>query len=1131
MRTRYPANRRHAPGVSIDEVQMLAPAPPPQLRLIGEGACLPGDGRTLALECKDALVLAYFAIEGPSSRAALASMLWSDVEPERARANLRQRLFRLRKVVGFDLLEGHVVARLRADVRTDLDGPEAGTGELLTGVGEIDAGGLADWLDTTRARRRAAHCERLAGEAARLENAGSLAAALHVAQQLVDANPTSEHGHRRLMRLHYLRADRSAALVAYRHCAATLARELGAQPSDETRQLKLQIEKSTALALRVVPTPVWLLRPPRLIGRALELAQLVTALASGSHVLVLGDAGMGKSRLLEEYLLLQSVVAVQGRPGDEHSPYIVLARLLRALFAIGVQPNEAARAELARIVPECGQASTSKFDRGSFESAVEEMLASARATLAAVVVDDLHFADFASVELLARVGIGQGVPRLVFGARPGECEAVLALLDSTLVEARCLVRITLAALPLSAIEELLMSLELPPSPDTASAPLAVAIARHTGGNPQFILETLKALRGVDKRDLGANEHLPLPRSVGLLIERRLRQLSAPAIRLARVAAIAGSDFSAALAAAVLECGPVDLTDAWSELEAAAVLCDHRFAHDLVYETTLAGLPAAIARDMHGAVAQVLARTGGEVARIAEHWLSAGATDKALPLLLASARQAMEALCNHEAAQRFEKAIAIQAQAGDVGSEFDSLLDLFDCLQDLDRRAQVDAVLVRLFELAATPALQARALEARGRALLARLELDPALAAGTAALELATAANDPGTTFDTRLLITQTLAKLGRVEEAEAMLSAARAFAEGAASVHQRVYFYESAAFMMIAAERFEESHALWRKLEASAVEMKALRTVATSLNYQTLCEGNAGNFQQAAITAERWRDYVIDNGLFGEARQYLDLNLAYIYQNLGRYGDALAAIQRADALKVDHLGGLHVRYASAYALLGQFARVRQHLDAITANVPMTPGMRLTDMLLRLRLARVAGTRLPVGHGVDEVLQQAERVALASERAAPRVRWLLVRAEFLEANEAAQAARDAASLALAKGMHGDRICAEVLLARALLRLGDPPAALPRARIALALAASYQPEFLYFAEIGQVAHEVLTLNGENGGAILRSTVDWIQHTTAHHVPAEFRDSFMHRNPVNRDLLAAASRLGVRDALSQR
>ena len=929
------------------------------------------------------------------------------------------------------------------------------------------------------------------------------------------------------MRLHYLRGDRAAALAAFADCAAALQRELGAAPSHETLQLKTQIERSaaTALAIRAAPTPLWLLRPPRLVGRAAPIAALRAAVAARSHALVLGDAGMGKSRLLDEFVQQQAGVAIQARPGDAHTPFAVLARLLRALFALGIEPAPEMRAELARVVPECGRPTAAKFDRASFEGAVEDTLARAGATLVVAAVDDLHFADIASVELLARIGTVAAAPRLVLAARAKECEAALALLSAAFGDGPQLVQVELAPLPQEAIEELMVSLELP---NVAPVPLAAAIARHTGGNPQFILETLKALLAEGSAGASHDGHLPLPRSVGLLIERRLKQLSAPAIRLARVAAVAAADFSPALAAAVLACGPLDLADAWSELEAAGVLRDRGFAHDLVYESVLAGVPRAIAGEMHGAVARVLQTGGADAARVAEHWLGAGAADKALPLLLEAAFAAKEAMCYHEAAERFDKAIAVQASAEDRGAEFETLLALFDCLLDLDRQARIDDVLARLDALAGSAAMQARALEARARALLVRLQLDAALAAGSAALELATAAKEADATFDARLVMTQILAKLDRLEEAEALLVAARDFAEGAASAQQRVYFFEAAAFLVTQNERFEEGRLLWQKLEASAAEMKSPRTVATALNYQTLCEGNVGSFLQAAATAERWRAYVIDNGLFGEARQFLDLNLAYVYQNLGRYSDALAAIERAEALKVAHVGGLHVRYASAYAVLGQFARVRQHLDAIAAATPMTPGLRLTAMILRLRLAAVAGVRAPPGQGVDAVLAQAERVAADSAKAAPRVRWLLARAEFLAPAEAVAAAREAGALAQAKGLHGSRISAEVLLARALMCEGDAQAALPRVRIALGLAASYQPDVVYQAEIGQIAHQVLSANGENGAAVLRDTVDWIQHTTASRVPAEFRDSFMHRNPVNRDLLAAASRLGAGERL---
>lgn len=92
---------------------MTAPVTAPQLRLIGKAVCLHGAGQVLALEHKDALMLAYLALEGPTPRQALAALLWPEVDAARARANLRQRLFRLRRSLGFDLLQGSVVASVR----------------------------------------------------------------------------------------------------------------------------------------------------------------------------------------------------------------------------------------------------------------------------------------------------------------------------------------------------------------------------------------------------------------------------------------------------------------------------------------------------------------------------------------------------------------------------------------------------------------------------------------------------------------------------------------------------------------------------------------------------------------------------------------------------------------------------------------------------------------------------------------------------------------------------------------------------------------------------------------------------------------------------------------------------------
>ena len=187
--------------------------------------------------------------------------------------------------------------------------------------------------------------------------------------------------------------------------------------------------------------------------------------------------------------------------------------------------------------------------------------------------------------------------------------------------------------------------------------LAPLLARHTGGNPMYALETIKHLIAGGGVALDASA-LPRPASVGQLIERRLRQLAPQALQLARVAAVAGVDFSIELAESVLDTRALALADAWRELEAAQVLRGNAFAHDLVHEATLAGVPAPIAAHTHAAVAAWLEAHGGEPARVAAHWLDASQPRRALAALHAAADAAKRAM------RRKEEAAFLDARRAD-----------------------------------------------------------------------------------------------------------------------------------------------------------------------------------------------------------------------------------------------------------------------------------------------------------------------------------------------------------------------------------------------------------------------------------------------------------------------------------
>src|SRR5688500_3865930 len=94
---------------------------PMQLQLADSPTLVGADGRGVALAARDAALLAWLALEGPTSRLRLATLLWPDKDADAARNVLRQRLFRLRKTLGVDLVQGSATLELLDGVCHDLE--------------------------------------------------------------------------------------------------------------------------------------------------------------------------------------------------------------------------------------------------------------------------------------------------------------------------------------------------------------------------------------------------------------------------------------------------------------------------------------------------------------------------------------------------------------------------------------------------------------------------------------------------------------------------------------------------------------------------------------------------------------------------------------------------------------------------------------------------------------------------------------------------------------------------------------------------------------------------------------------------------------------------------------------------
>ena len=719
----------------------------PQIRLLGDPALLTADGKLRALERRAAGLLALVALEPGVTRARAATLLWPDSDDPRQA--LRQQIARFRKTCGAALVEGedalYITDGILVDARDDTGEAEYATStdaaaKLLGNLEFDDSADFARWLDAQRQQRRGHGAARLA----QAEADGDLDTAARLAEQLVQADVDSETLHRTLMRLHYLRGDIAQAQRAYARLVRHLKKRFDAAPSAETEQLARALRTARAPARPApvaAPVPVTVLRPPRMIGRQRELAALLTAQARHRVALLLGEPGLGKSRLLAELMADRPRCAqAAGRPGDAGVPYATLVRLLRAVLAARPDVTAAGaerRSALARLLPELAPALPLPTDgqRVLLYGAVEGALASAG--LDAIVIDDLHFADDASCEMLQALIDADALAdlRWTLAQRPGEGPTAAVRLRDALDEAGQLDVVRLAPLDVDEMAELIDSLGLP---ELDGAALAPGLVQHTGGNPLYALETLKHVLAVGQPRDGALtlRKLPLPDNVGALIERRLRQLPERALSLARVAAVAGVDFNIELAEDVIGVRAVELTSAWAELEAAQVLREQAFAHDLVHDAVLRSIPAPIARHLHGAVAALLERGGGVAARVAAHWLAAGRDTEAAAALERAAVQALAAGREAESGRFLREAAAACERLGEADRAFDLLFRAADAVSLAVPIEVFEPLANELLARARSDAQQAAALLARVHVLLTREQYDAARAPAEQALAAA-----------------------------------------------------------------------------------------------------------------------------------------------------------------------------------------------------------------------------------------------------------------------------------------------------------------------------------------------------------------------------------------------------------
>ena len=678
------------------------------------------DGAPLVVDTRKALaILALLAVEGrPFARDELAAMLWPEADDESARGALRRTLSVLRASLGdrWVRVDRSAVTLDRGAARIDLLELEAAAasgdldhlhaaasvarGPFLAGFSLRDSPDFDDWRATRAVaieRTVAEVLERLADAS---EAIGELTAAIAAASRLVDLDPMDEPARRRLMALLARTGDRAAAIRQYRAGVAVLERELGVAPLAETTELYEAIRDARApsfvrVEAQVAPSAVPATARARLplVGRDEALGVLraahVAAAVDGRLAVLIGEAGIGKSRLAESLgtavtvaggrVLAARAFAAEG--SIAYGPVVDLLRAGGTLLDAGARVGALTartRREIERLVVlptvvggDLGiSASDSRTD--DQPAARARLLDAVATTLAALlagpvpgllVVEDVQWADDASREAilyLARRLAGRPL-LLLLSWRPEDLDDQGEAFVASVEGLRDVTTVSLRRLEPADVERLATAaagLGLPPYE-------VADLIEESEGLPLIVVEALAA--GPAATAGGQ------PRGVRALMRERLGSVSETAGQVLAAAAVIGRSFDLNTVRGASGRSEDETITALEELVRRGIVREMRegehqsafdFGHARLRDAAYVATSLARRRLLHRRVAEVLRALPdgrddpGRLAQIAGHERAAGRDPEAAEAFREAGIRARAVYANREALDHFVTALAL-----------------------------------------------------------------------------------------------------------------------------------------------------------------------------------------------------------------------------------------------------------------------------------------------------------------------------------------------------------------------------------------------------------------------------------------------------------------------------------------
>ncbi|WP_285646601.1 BTAD domain-containing putative transcriptional regulator [Lentzea sp. NBRC 102530] len=473
---------------------------------------------------------------------------------------------------------------------------------------------------------------RLAAQQKRAElmlDAGLAEQAVPDLDKLVREHPAREDIRALFMTALYQLDRRDEALATFAQARSHLVEELGIEPGAGLTSLYERIRSDDGLPPPRQSTEVTVARP-MLVGRATETRPVLDAMerlrgGRGGCVWLDGEPGIGKTALLTSATDVAGI-RVLSATGDELGHRFAFRLILRCLgvSATATDPRCVAVArdlDALHNVPSPGSASDAELvavDR--LVDLVDQLCADQPLAL---VIDDVHWADEASVLVLHRL------VRLT-GQRP-----LLLLCASRLVHGERLCIRLRRAFTAAGGDHITLG---PLSPDDA-AELASGIAGTegmglgraitlAGGNPYYLEEVVRCLlddptwAGVPGEKIARDTPVRLPQSLTSSLTRHLDTLSPGTVEVLRHASLLGAEFSIKEAALVMSRPMSTLMEAIEEACAVGLLTSAgvnlAFRHPIIQLCLRESTPSSVREAMHHDAATVLLRMGAPPHKIASH---------------------------------------------------------------------------------------------------------------------------------------------------------------------------------------------------------------------------------------------------------------------------------------------------------------------------------------------------------------------------------------------------------------------------------------------------------------------------------------------------------------------------------